>query len=342
MRLYWGTARESVGGAVFGYVKANIEAAHGALAAGATFDEDAPIAIHLTLPPFFTPIPGRLNVLWTMNESAHVPEWQWRDYDKADLLLVPSAWNADVMRHYTDRPIGIVPLGVDPVDFPHVSRARVGEKFRWLWNGVANTRKGLDELKAAWAYGPTPLAADPRAELYLKSSFAPDDDRVRGVALRGNIIIDNRTLSQAELLTLYADADGFVMPSQGEGWGLCLLEAMATGLPCVTICEAGVTAYTAGDVVRDVAHHACMRGIQRPGEGWHFEPQWQADVPDLARLMRAVMANPREARRLGIRAAKRAARFTWVAAGRRLLDVLKAHTRPEQEEEETHGSLQRA
>ena len=43
------------------------------------------------------------------------------------------------------------------------------------------------------------------------------------------------------LARLYADADAFIFPSGTETFGNVLLEAMASGLPCVCVDEGGVT-----------------------------------------------------------------------------------------------------
>ncbi|EKX49597.1 hypothetical protein GUITHDRAFT_67737, partial [Guillardia theta CCMP2712] len=47
------------------------------------------------------------------------------------------------------------------------------------------------------------------------------------------VVIVNKTFSYSELPFLYQAVDAFVLPSRGEGWGLPLLEAMATALPTV-------------------------------------------------------------------------------------------------------------
>ena len=47
-----------------------------------------------------------------------------------------------------------------------------------------------------------------------------------------SMVIDQRNISTEELRELYNSAHAFILPTSGEGWGLTLTEAMATGLPC--------------------------------------------------------------------------------------------------------------
>jgi glycosyltransferase involved in cell wall biosynthesis len=53
--------------------------------------------------------------------------------------------------------------------------------------------------------------------------------------------------NQGELPALYALADVFVLPSEGEPWGLVINEVMAAGVPVITTSEVGAAA----DLVRD-------------------------------------------------------------------------------------------
>lgn len=50
-------------------------------------------------------------------------------------------------------------------------------------------------------------------------------------------------LSDAELPALYRSADAFVFPSVKEGWGLVILEAIASGLPVITSNQAPFTEF---------------------------------------------------------------------------------------------------
>ncbi|MBW4467526.1 MAG: MSMEG_0565 family glycosyltransferase [Pegethrix bostrychoides GSE-TBD4-15B] len=54
-------------------------------------------------------------------------------------------------------------------------------------------------------------------------------------------------ISHAELPLLYRCADAFVFPSLKEGWGLVVLEAIASGLPVITANQAPFTEFLSAD-----------------------------------------------------------------------------------------------
>lgn len=58
-----------------------------------------------------------------------------------------------------------------------------------------------------------------------------------------NALILPGVLSDADLPALYRSADAFVFPSLKEGWGLVILEAIASGLPVITSNQAPFTEF---------------------------------------------------------------------------------------------------
>lgn len=106
-----------------------------------------------------------------------------------------------------------------------------------LFSGQLIARKGVDVLiRAAAHVRGAPLlwiigdGAERAAYERLANELMPE--RVSFLGHR----------PYAELPTLYAAADLFVMPSRVEVWGLVLNEAMAAGLPVVSTRQAGATA----------------------------------------------------------------------------------------------------
>jgi len=113
---------------------------------------------------------------------------------------------------------------------------------------------------------------------------------------------------------LYRAADAFVLPTRGEGWGLPIMEAMASGLPAI------VTNWGAH---LDFAHENTAYLIDSPGtvpvddEQRRRSPFYGADhrwanpsVHHLALLMRHVFEHRAEARARGMRA-RDSIRTTW-------------------------------
>lgn len=93
----------------------------------------------------------------------------------------------------------------------------------------------------------------------------------------------------AEMPGLYASAIALVMPSLMEGFGLPLLEAQASGCPCV-MSELPVFREVAGDC------------------GWFFDP---SDVDALAGTLDRVLGDPSMRDRLVESGIRRAAEHTW-------------------------------
>lgn len=65
-----------------------------------------------------------------------------------------------------------------------------------------------------------------------RTEFLAIADRL-GLIVGASLILPG-VLPDAELSTLYRTADAFVFPSTTEGWGLVILEAIASGLPVIT------------------------------------------------------------------------------------------------------------
>ena len=103
----------------------------------------------------------------------------------------------------------------------------------------------------------------------------------------GKPVIRTGPMAQADMPALYRLADTLVFPSLKEGYGLCVLEAMASGIPAIVAGRPPFTEYLA------------------PGEALFVDPE---DPGAIAAAMRASLEHPRRAE--------------LVAAGR---EVARAH-----------------
>jgi glycosyltransferase involved in cell wall biosynthesis len=112
----------------------------------------------------------------------------------------------------------------------------------------------------------------------LRASTAADAGAF-GIADRVHFLGDRRDVPR-----LLAASDIFVLPSLWEGLPMSLLEAMATGLPCVASAVSGVT-----EVIEDGSGLVTTAG----------------DVTALEGALRHLLENPQEAERMGRRARDR-------------------------------------
>ena len=217
---------------------------------------------------------------------------------QARLVITSSAASRDdLIAHGVDSSrIRIVPLGVDATPAPadHVARVRrelrLPERFV-LFVGTLEPRKNLRRLVAAMA------AADgDRLPLVVAGpagwgDAAPVDVGRADVRFVGFV-------SPADLPGLYAAATVFAYPSELEGFGLPVAEAMAQGAPVVT---------SAGRSTEEVAGGAAVL----------------VDPLDVDSIRAGIVEAAARAGELAAAGRARAADLTWEAAAERTLAVYR-------------------
>lgn len=267
---------------------------------GAVLREGAPIRLSITSPAAFEPKPSRFNAIFTMWENWFMEPGDVAKLSRADLILVPSQFCLDLFRSHGLQNVKRVPLGIYREDWPFQRREWTppAQPFRWLWVGAPNARKGWDVLLAAWE----PFRKLKDAELVLKTTGT---DREEEVVRDGNVIVDNRVLSHPEMVAMYHSAHGFVFPTAGEGWGLTLQEAMATGLPAIATRYSGHLDFCTEQNSYLVGYGRTRRDGAPGGE------TVCADADEVAERMLAVMRCYPVALERARRGAASASRFTW-------------------------------
>lgn len=333
MKLAWPVNREIATGIGFGYTTASRSLMAALERAGHEIVErDAPIALHFAHPTGFEPIGGLTrDVLFTMYELSPAPSEFAQAFRGCDAAIVPTESTRELLqpRAHGSLPFEVVPLGYDPSVFTWVEREPWGEDtsrpFKWLFVGAQSTRKGLRSLYFAWHQLAQTDVAD-HFELLIKTTpLDPDEAEERNFDVH-NVTFDERRVPRAELAELYHQADGFIFPTLGEGFGLPPVEALATGLPVVTTKSRGVVDVLEGDkegcILVDTIPYQV--GTPRlPGrEGGDREGQL-ANPRLLTPAMIDVMANHRAYLARAARGARRvAAELTWEQAAAKLVKTL--------------------
>ena len=239
MLLHWPSFYRGIGCA-FGYTTFGQNLLHALLKTGVELSERASIAVHLTPPYYFDLVRFKKNVLFTMFEFDRIPSQWYHLLDKADQIIVPCFDNKAMFENATFTPVAVCPGGVDTHTFRYVKRDPALETFVFLYVGDDNVRKGTYHISKAWELWNTryPERAD-KSQLIMKmTAFNKKQEMIQ---VSNNAYVDFRVLPLTEneesdlptLPTLYQYASAFLFPTMGEGWGLPLCEALATGLPAI-------------------------------------------------------------------------------------------------------------
>ncbi|MGW4592066.1 glycosyltransferase family 4 protein [Amycolatopsis thermoflava] len=156
-----------------------------------------------------------------------LPELVRRGAARADVICTPTAAVADAVATRLDVDRGkvvVTPLGVDaawftgrPPDEPMRERLGLPERYL-LFVGAAGPRKGMDWLLKAHA-----AAEDLPPLVFSGPGPAPGTPRSRRLGY----------LSERDLHNVMAGAAALVLPSRDEGFGLPVLEALASDVPVV-------------------------------------------------------------------------------------------------------------
>jgi glycosyltransferase involved in cell wall biosynthesis len=200
----------------------------------------------------------------------------------ARVLAISERTKRDLVELYgvPQSKVVVTPLGVDAVFEPTSN----GDRTYALFVGAIQARKDpLAALAAARAAGLPLVAAGPEKDEALAREL-----RRRGADVRGYV-------TKQELARLYANAACLILPSRYEGFGLPVVEAMASGTPVVAAPDAAL---------REVAGDAAVF----------------ASPSALADAVRRAVAEHDRWRAAGL---ARARQFTWEATARRTLAVYR-------------------
>jgi alpha-maltose-1-phosphate synthase len=219
-----------------------------------------------------------------VNSDRYVrPQQKREEMELADLVLVPSSFAANTIRAFhPNKAIALAPYGVDLEFWTPGVRQEGPEILRFIYAGQNSLRKGIPTLLQAWE-----KAELQSAELELVGPWYLSNSKKASLP-RGVVYLP--ALSSAALRARYRSADVFVFPSFFEGFGLVLLEAMASGLPVIA---------SEATVATDVLTEACGRVL----------PAGNVDI--LVETLRWFSENRNCVRAMGRSARKQAELFTW-------------------------------
>jgi glycosyltransferase involved in cell wall biosynthesis len=247
----------------------------------------------------------------TVWETDRLPDHWLPCLEEADLLIVPSRFNANT---FADGPLS-TPVAVVPHVAPAIVRGRP-EAWEWIPKDVFlfYTIADWDERKAVFKTVEAYLRAFSRRDRVLLVIKTSRDDRRlgptvgRGVAGKGTtawsvaqllaqhrdpppVRLITRELTNGEIAALHRRGDCYASLCRGEGWGLGAFDAAAYGTPVVTTGFGGHLDYLADSpyLVRFE-----LVPVQDPAGVPSYTPNQRWAEPDVdhgAALLREVAAN---------------------------------------------------
>ncbi len=283
-------------------------------------------SIRQMYPPRVIDTPGGITCEYFGWEESRVPESVVDDFNRyLDGVGVMSTFVRDVLRDCgVDVPIRVVGNGVDipdptaTLEAPELVDLR---SFTFLHISSAFPRKGVDVLLESYFAA---FAGHSDVSLILKT-FPNPHNQVGEILARlqaghpnpPDVRWIDRDLDDRELEALYGLADCYVHPARGEGFGLPVAEAMAAGVPVISLAYSGLadfvseeTAVTIPYTLEPAQTHLDLDHsiwAEPDGESLTVELKRMAEHPDDPAVRRRVDA----ARQLIT------TRYSWPAAVRR-------------------------
>lgn len=160
-----------------------------------------------------------------------------------DAIQVENRWMYEYARELNEgREVDLryAPPGIDAHTFcPAGERNLDRDPYVLCVGRLDDPRKNIGLLLDAYALIPEDIRS--RLRLVIAGHAGPPDSfwqRAEALGLRGRIAFIHRP-SRDELITLYQQASLFALPSDEEGLGVVLLEAMACGIPVVSTRSGG-------------------------------------------------------------------------------------------------------
>lgn len=300
---------------------------------------DCEFGIRLSQPDSFDCCPGRVKVGFSMWEFDAVPRARWRGrpselrevqpwgegMNEADICFVPCEHSR---RLWLDagctKPVHVVPLGYDPRIYSPITRYSedwMPENMVFIITGTLSSRKNPVMLMEAFAETFKP---EDKARLIVKTCA----NLPLGEHEHPSIRVISETWPAEQIAKLYEGADVFVCPTEGEGFGLNFMEAMATGLPVIAPWWSGTADYLdESNSWRVETEHATVSsdfcldrntgeyqqfGFERPMKKSLKEQLWHC------------YTHPSEVREKARAAQETAMSYTWLEIAVRIIEILEA------------------
>lgn len=144
---------------------------------------------------------------------------------------------------------------------------------------------------------------------------------IRYYGLRKKVILNTSLLSEQAMAYVYNYFDVFISLSQGEGFGLCALEAMACGVPCVLSDWAGYSSWVPSDCAIKVP--CTSTALSSPLNEQAYVIGGVASRRGTVDALHRLYTFPDMRERLSERGLSLARQMSWRSTGGKLLSVVE-------------------
>lgn len=276
------------------------------------FSPQSNFGIRFSQPDSFDKAPEALiQIGWCLWEHNNLPDSWIEGLHELSVNFVSCTHNKHLLDSVGARNVFVVKLGVNPEIYSYQPREQ-HEKFTFIISGTLSSRKNPNLVYNTFQE----LFANNRdVSLIIK---ATGRDQVK-LAETHNIRIINQTWASDNMAALLRTADCFVFPTQGEGFGLCPVEAMGIGLPVICTDWSGPADYLDDEYAYKLGYK--LKKHETRGQDGLYEYA-APDRGHLKELMWYVFTHQDEAKEKGRLAAGYVAEnLTWAHTASEIMNI---------------------
>ena len=264
------------------------------------------VCVEHKTPGVFTKTKYKKNIGYTVWETDHIPEKFVNNVLLKDELWTASLYSKQAfINSGINIPIYIVPHIIDIDKFKPISLddREESKPIVFMFNGEFTVRKGVDILIRAFSKA---FSATDNVVLLLKTYLLNNKDYgdkyiisainrfVDGKINPPKIKILTRLISDQDLPKLYKNVDVFVSATRGEGFGLPIAEAMASGNLVIVPNKGGHIDYcdSHNSILIDSTVETIPEGRLEDDRLIYEGQRWiESDEPHLISILRSVYIN---------------------------------------------------
>lgn len=294
------------------------------------FEESIPQVVYGQGDVFFKNT-GKYKIGYTMLETTGIPKEWVKQANEMNEVWVPSHFNVETFRNSGVKvPIYVIPLGIDINYYnPYINAQINPDYYTFLSVFEWGERKNPEMLLRAFSRAFT-KKDNVRliCKIFNNDGTINVNEEIAKLNLPSDgpdiIFLYNQKIRDIEMPVLYRSADCFVLSTRGEGWGMPILEAMASGKPVIATNWSAQTEFFNEDVGYPIR---VKKLIDAKAKCPYYEGfQWaEADEDQLIETMRYVYSHREEATAKGLHAFDVVKeKWTWDCATEKMVDRLKA------------------